>query len=90
MAIWEIRIVDQPPIKVEITDGRNLSKEFTQFCHDLTASRPPKWKFWAKPQDLYWVVNEDTKLHVQMVAAILICKKVRGLRREIGFHVIPE
>lgn len=92
MVTWEIRLVDQPPVRVELEAGRNLSDEFSAFRAKCMAAQPPKWKFWARrdDQDLYWIINETTKLHIQMVAAVLICKKARSLKREIGFHAPKE
>jgi hypothetical protein len=91
MAVWEIRLVEQPPMRVEAEDGRNLAKEFTLFCEALRSKRRPRWMFWSKPEssDPYWVINDETKLHVQMVAGVLIMKPVRKPRdhKEIGFHV---
>lgn len=90
MPVWEIRLVDQPPMRVEAEEGRNLAKEFTIFCESLRAKQRRKWMFWnRKAQDPYWVINEETKLHFQMVAGVLIMKPVKKKtdHKEIGFHV---
>lgn len=91
MAIWEIRLVDQPPMRVEVENGRNLAREFSAFRDGLAKKQRLRWQFWKRDTlDPYWVINEQTKLHVQMVAGVLIMKPVRKLKndhKEIGFHV---
>lgn len=89
MTTWEIRIVDQAPLRVVVAEGRNLKKEFELFCENLrqqAENKSPKWKFWAKPDlpvNPYWEINTETTVHVSTVTAVLICKRVR--RQSIGF-----
>ena len=67
MRRWEIRLANQPPIKVEVEDSRNLVQEYQQFRAGATAKG---WRFWLPDPNPYWTVLPEVVLHHEIVAGI--------------------
>jgi len=79
MARWEIRLVNQEPVRVEVEEDRNLSEEYAAFdaFHDSI-----RWRFWRKASP-YWQVTESVVLHKDIVAGVL--PKPKPVKRSLGF-----
>lgn len=92
MAQWEIRLANQPAVKVEVEEGRNLAAEYREF-QELHESwpEPSRWarlKFWrtvdTAPSE-YWQITDSVILHKDIVAGVLP-KKPKPPKHAIGFH----
>ena len=82
MRSWEIRLANQPPLRVDVEDQRNLAAEYAEFVETVT---PRSWKFWRQPSNPYWKISPEVVLHHEIVAGV---SPKRGLpvKERIGFH----
>lgn len=82
MAQWEIRLVNQPPVRVE--SDENLADSFKQFADSR------RWYHRYVPQAMLWKASEKVAIHKDMVAGVFILKRVKAHRpdphNQIGFH----
>lgn len=85
MALWEIRLANQAPIRVEVDDSRNLSEEYHAF---QASQRRPFWAFWRQTNP-YWKVTDLVTLHYDIVAGVMP-KRVKEARQPIGFNMGVE
>lgn len=83
MRRWEIRLANQPPIRVDVDDARNLSQEYQAF-RDHALSRG--WRFWRPQPNPYWQISEEVALHHEIVAGIRP-KEMAAPYRPVGFYV---
>lgn len=80
MALWEIRLANQNPIRVDVEDEtRNLCAEYEAF----SAEQPSRWAFWKRDQ-AFWKVTDDVLIHRDLVAGVLL-KKPKPDKGTIGF-----
>lgn len=80
MALWEIRVANQPPVRVEVGEERHLSEEYSAFeaYHDSL-----RWKFWRRASP-YWQVTDDVLIHKDVVIGVLP-RKPKDVKPPIGF-----
>jgi hypothetical protein len=91
MAQWEIRLANQPPVKVEVEEGRNLAAEYWAFQAEHDAWPEPTWwdrlKFWRSTEESpseYWQITDTVILHKDIVAGVMP-KKPKPPKHAIGF-----
>jgi hypothetical protein len=65
MVEWEIRLVDQGPIRVWVEDERNLSAEYVSL---LAEQEPRRW--WTRKPNVYWYVVDDLVLNADFVVSV--------------------
>jgi|NOAtaT_7_FD_contig_21_11618080_length_290_multi_2_in_0_out_0_1 hypothetical protein len=81
MALWEIRIANQEPVRVDIEEERNLSEEYA----DLEAYHDSlRWRFWRRASP-YWKVTDAVVIHKDVVVGVLP-KKPKVGKPPIGFY----
>lgn len=80
---WEIKIINQAPITVDVDESRNLATEFTEF-----KTRPRTFWEWVRRAERYWQVTETVSLHPETVVMIKLLTPRRSSKRAvIGFQV---
>ena len=84
MAAWEIRVIDQPPVMIDVAPERNLSEEFA--AAQQAAATPVR--FWQRKPEVLWAITDEAVIRPEFVMAV-----VRRKRRKpdaaptvIGFH----
>lgn len=82
MALWEIRIISQPPVRVEVAEARNLAQEFERVLEVRRTFR--QWLF-RVPK--YWQVTDKVCLHTGVVISVQRLKRSRSepAANAIGF-----
>jgi len=80
MGLWEIRLANQEPIRVEVEDHRNLPEEYGEFASAHEANR---WRFWDKPSP-YWQVTDQVVVHKDIIVGVLP-RRVKQPKPSIGF-----
>lgn len=80
MAHWEIRVINQEPIRVEVEDTRNLGAEYEAFDSGFHSGR---WKFWQR-RSPYWYITDTIMLHKDIVVGVYP-RKLKTPRPSIGF-----
>ena len=83
MATWEIRLINQEPVRVDVDDARNLTEEygFLEEAHGDARW----WKFWAVRPSPYWQVTDTVVLHKDAIVGVLP-RKPKMLKPRIGFY----
>lgn len=82
MAHWEIRLINQQPVRVVVAADRNLCTEYQEFEELHQDVR--WWKFWQTTPSPYWQVTESVVLHKDVVVGV-VPKPPKPARRRIGF-----
>lgn len=80
MVTWEIRLIDQPPIRVQIEEDRDLVEEYEVV---RARAKPRPWRFWERP-DPFWQVTPEIIVHHEMVVGVLP-RRPKEPRNPIGF-----
>jgi hypothetical protein len=81
MALWEIRLVNQPPVRVDVEDDRDLVAEHAAF--EEVHSEVRWWSFWNRPSP-FWHITDTVVVHREMIAGVLP-KKPKVDKARIGF-----
>lgn len=90
MALWEIRLADQPPLVVDVEDGRNLAVELTSLVQAALATKQRAWwKIWEQREiDPYWQITDRHRYHLSVIAGVKpAMKPKRDKRTVIGFKL---
>lgn len=83
MAFWDIRIVHQPPMRVEVSDDRNLVEEFLGVLN-LRRS----FLQWVSREPVYWQVTDTVCLERDSVLGVEgVARGRRARKPPIGFKV---
>jgi hypothetical protein len=78
--LWEIRLANQDPIRIEVDDARNLREEYALFEEEHAANR---WKFWRRLSP-FWQVTDNVAIHRELIAGVLT-RKPKAPKNHIGF-----
>jgi len=79
MAQWEIRLINQGPVRVDVEEERNLCDEYEAF---EAYQQHARWRFW-RSKSPYWRVTDAVVLHRDVIVGVLP-RKAKP-RRTIGF-----
>lgn len=79
MAQWEIRLINQGPVRVDVDEERNLCEEYEAFEALHNHSR---WRFW-RSKSPYWKVTDAVVLHKDAIVGVL--PRRPKIRQSIGF-----
>lgn len=83
MAHWEIRVINQEPVRVDVEEERNLTDEYASLDAVHAATR--WWKFWAPRPSPYWHITDVVVLHKDVVVGVMP-RKPKVPRPRIGFY----
>lgn len=78
--VWEIRLSNQDPVRVEVPEDRNLSEEYAAFDDYHSQGR---WRFWNRKSP-FWQVTDAVLIHKDMVIGVLP-KKTKPVKAVVGF-----
>jgi hypothetical protein len=81
MALWEIRLANQDPVRVDVEDERNLTEEYSDFEARHDANR---WRFWRRLSP-FWQVTEAVTIHKDIIVGVMP-RKPKAQRPKIGFY----
>jgi hypothetical protein len=83
VALWEIRIINQEPVRVDVEDERNLTEEYTDF--DAYHEGTRWWKFWRPKLSPYWQITDSVVVHKDAVVGV-VPRKPKMQKQPIGFY----
>jgi hypothetical protein len=81
VALWEIRLMNQPPVRVDVADDRNLIEEHVEFEQ---AHADVRWWSYRKRPSPFWQITDTVVVHREMIAGVLP-KKPKVEKDRIGF-----
>lgn len=89
MTTWEIRFHEQPPVRVELDDDRNLGEEFALALTAYLDPPKPRGRRKPTPPSPVWHVCEDHHYHLETVVGLRRVTPPSGAprrKRPIGFQ----
>lgn len=77
MTTWILRLHEQPTLRLELEDTRNLAEEFAGV---RAAAKRDRW--WRRT-DPYWHITENVIVHRDIIVGV--SPKIDKVRPRIGF-----
>lgn len=83
MALWEIRLANQEPVRVDVEEDRNLTEEY--FDLDAAHGAARWWKFWSRRPSPFWQISDSVVIHKDIVVGVMP-RKPKVPKQSIGFY----